>query len=122
MGSHPINLLLRFLLEMTALLVLGIWGWKFGQGPFRFVLGFGFPILTAAIWGIFAVPNDPSRSVKAPIPILGSLRLFIEFLVFALSIWAVYDLEFIKLSWILGIIVLTHYGISFDRIIWLLKN
>lgn len=28
MGSHPLNLTIRFLLEVAALLAPGIWGWQ----------------------------------------------------------------------------------------------
>ena len=32
MSSHPVNLGLRFLLELAALITLGIWGWHMGEG------------------------------------------------------------------------------------------
>jgi len=121
MGTHPINLFVRFLLEMTALIAIGIWGWKFGSEDFRIVLALGLPILTAAIWGIFAVPNDPSRSGKAPVPINGRVRLLLEFVIFMLSIWGLYEMEFVKLSGLFGSIVILHYAVSFDRILWLIK-
>lgn len=38
MGSNPINLAVRFLLEMFALFALGRWGWMQGTGILRFVL------------------------------------------------------------------------------------
>ena len=122
MGSHPINLFVRFLLELAALLVIGIWGWKFGSEDFRIILALGLPILIAAIWGIFAVPNDPSRSGKAPVPVIGSVRLLIELTIFVLTIWALNELEFVKLSWLFGSAVVLHYAISYDRILWLIKH
>ena len=122
MSAHPINLFVRFLLEMAALVVIGIWGWKVGTEDFRIGLAFGLPVLTAAIWGIFAVPNDPSRSGKAPIPVIGSVRLLIEIGIFVLAIWALYELDFVKLGWLFGSIVILHYAVSFDRILWLMKH
>ena len=122
MGSHPINLFVRFLLELAALLVIGIWGWKFGSEDFRIILALGLPILIAAIWGIFAVPNDPSRSGKAPVPVIGSVRLLIELTIFVLTILALNELEFVKLSWLFGSTVVLHYAISYDRILWLIKH
>jgi len=38
MGSHPINLDYRFLLEISALASLGVWGWKYGDGWLQYVL------------------------------------------------------------------------------------
>jgi uncharacterized protein DUF2568 len=122
MGSHPINLAIRFLLELSALLAMGFWGWQQSDGVLRFIIAIGIPIIVGAVWGIFAVPNDPSRSGKAPIVIPGILRLVIELAVFALAIWALYDLKYVRLSWILGIIVTIHYITSYDRIRWLITQ
>ena len=122
MGSHPVNLFVRFLLELAALLVTGIWGWKFGSEDFRIILALGLPMLIAAIWGVFAVPNDPSRSGKAPVPVIGSVRLLIELAIFVLTIWALNELEFVKVSWLFGSTVVLHYAISYDRILWLIKH
>ena len=122
MGSHPINLAIRFLLEIAALLAMGVWGWQQSEGWFRFVLALGIPIILAVIWGIFAVPNDPSRSGAAPIAVPGILRLVIELAIFVFATWALYDLGYTSLSWILGIIVAIHYITSYDRILWLVTQ
>lgn len=122
MGSHPINLAIRFLLELSALLAMGVWGWRQSEGWFRFVLALGIPIIVAVVWGTFAVPNDPSRSGAAPIAVPGILRLAIELAIFVFAIWTLYDLEYTKLSWIMGIIVAIHYITSYDRIMWLIAQ
>ena len=122
MGSHPINLIFRFILEICALISIGIWGWKQVDGLFKLVLSIGIPIIIAFIWGIFAVPNDPSRSGKAPVVVSGILRLIIEFTIFSFAVWSLYNIGFISLSWILGIALLVHYTLSYDRIIWLLNK
>ena len=122
MGSHPINLAIRFLLEMTALIVVGLWGWKQSESWPRFVLAIGIPILLAVIWGTFAVPDDPSRSGAAPIPVPGVLRLIIELGIFAFATWVLYDMGYSKAWWILGVVVVVHYVVSYDRIIWLLAR
>ena len=122
MGSHPINLAIRFLLELSALLAMGVWGWRQGEGWVRFVLAVGIPIIVAVVWGVFAVPNDPSRSGTAPVAVPGILRLAIELAVFVLAIWALYDLGYPGLGWILGIVVAIHYITSYDRILWLIAQ
>ena len=119
MGSHPANLILRFLLELMALGSVGLWGWKQSDNWLRFVLAIGIPMLLAVIWGTFAVPDDPSRSGSAPIVTAGFVRLIIEFGVFGIAIWTLKDMGWFKLSLIMSIIVLVHYIISYDRIIWL---
>ena len=82
----------------------------------------GIPIILAIIWGIFAVPNDPSRSGRAPIITPGVIRLIIEFGFFAFATWSLYDMELKKLSLTLGIIVVLHYIVPYDRIIWLVSQ
>jgi len=122
MGSHPVNLMIRFLLELMALASVGLWGWKSYEGTLQYILGLGLPILMTIVWGTFAVPDDPSRSGKAPIPVSGLIRLIIEFIFFALAVWVLYDLEYTRLSYALGGIVLIHYLVSYDRLKWLLSQ
>jgi membrane protein YdbS with pleckstrin-like domain len=122
MGSHPINLTIRFLLEMSALVAMGMWGWKYSDGWLRYVLAIGIPLVFAIIWGTFAVPNDPSRSAAAPIVTAGIIRLAIELGFFTLATWSLYDMGFDKLSLVFGVIVILHHIISYDRIIWLVSQ
>jgi len=122
MGSNPINLAVRFLLEIVALYAIGIWGWEQTESWHRIILAFGIPLLFAALWGIFAVPGDPNRSGKAVVAIPGILRLVLELVFFTFAVWALFDLGYLSLYWILGLIVVAHYIISYDRILWLFKR
>ena len=122
MGSHPINLGVRFLLELAALMSYGMWGYKFTDGWPRYVLALAIPVVFAALWGIFAVPDDPSRSGAAPVVTPGLIRLLLELLFFACATWALYDMGMHKSGLALGIIVILHYIISYDRILWLLAR
>jgi len=121
-AAHPINLIFRFILELCALTSLGIWGWNQSDGLFKFALSIGIPIIIAAIWGVFAVPNDPSRSGSAPVIVSGIVRLLIELAIFAFAIWSLYNIGSLRLSKILGIAVLLHYFLSYDRINWLITH
>lgn len=122
MGSNPLNLVFRFLLEIAALIALGAWGWGQTDGVMRFALALGIPILAAALWGTFNVPDDPSRSGKAPVPVRGFIRLLLEFAFFAGATWSLYDAGSSQLGQIMGIAVLIHYLLSYDRILWLLRR
>jgi hypothetical protein len=86
------------------------------------VLAVGIPVIAALLWGIFAVPHDPSRSGKAPIAVSGLIRLVLELAFFAFATWAIYAAGAVTLSWILGIAVTIHYVISSDRIRWLIEQ
>lgn len=121
-GSHPHNLAMRFLLELVALVALGRWGWLQSEGPLRFVLALTIPLLAALLWGTLAVPDDPSRSGRVPLPIPGTLRLLLELLFFTLATAALFAIGAATFGWILGTGVLIHYALSYDRIRWLVKQ
>ncbi len=122
MGAHPINLVIRFLLELLTLITIGVWGWRQSDAWLRFVLALGLPIIMAAVWGIFTVPNDPSRSGASPVVTNGYIRLFIEFAFFSLGTWALYNIGYIKYSIVFAVVVIIHYAVSYDRILWLIKQ
>ena len=122
MGSHPVNLMVRFLLELCALAVAGYWGWAVHGGQWRLLLAIGLPLLLAILWGVFAVPDDPSRSGRAPVPVPGVVRLILELAVFAFAAWALYAVGRPVLGLILAAVVVTHYIVSYDRITWLVRK
>jgi len=122
MGSHPLNLTVRFLLEVAALVAIGYWGFSQHSGIWRFVLGIGGPVLGAALWGVFAVPEDPSRSGKAPVAVPGAMRLILELALFAFAAWALYAARSTLLATILAGITIVHYALSYDRVAWLIHQ
>jgi hypothetical protein len=122
MASHPLNLAVRFLLEIAALVALGYWGFGQHTGIWRVVLGIGLPVIAAAAWGILAVPGDRSRSGNALVPVPGWVRLVLELALFVLAAWAMYDAGSPALAWILAGIATIHYAVSYDRIAWLLRQ
>jgi hypothetical protein len=122
MGSNPINLTVRFFLELTALIAMGFWGWNQGEGALRFLLAFGIPVIAVVMWGVFAVPNDPSRSGNAPIATPGILRLALELIFFSFASWTLYSAGTTTASWIFVIVTLVHYILSYDRLYWLIKQ
>jgi hypothetical protein len=122
MASNPINLALRFVLELTALFALGYWGWTQHEGLWRYVWSLGLIIIAAVIWGTFAVPDDPSRSGRAPVPVPGIIRLLIELAFFAAGTWAFFASNQPIWGFVLGALTIIHYALSYDRILWLLKR
>jgi hypothetical protein len=122
MATHPINLAIRFLLELSTLSAIGIWGWKQSDSWPKFILAFGLPIVLMTIWGTFAVPDDPSRSGSAPVVTPGIIRLTIELFFFAAGVWALYDMESTNLSLIMAIVVVVHYAVSYERVQWLFQH
>lgn len=101
---------------------MGYWGWWQSEGLLRFVLAVGIPVIAAVLWGTFAVPDDPSRSGRAPVPVPGTVRLALELATFAFGTWALYNTGNMPLGLILGVIVVVHYLVSYDRLGWLIKQ
>lgn len=122
MATHPVNLAARFLLELAALAALVVWGWTQHEGFWRFAWAIGLPILAAAAWGTFAVPDDPSRSGKAPVAVPGLVRLLLELAIFAAAVWAFLASDWNQAGVALAVLVLLHYATSYDRILWLLRR
>ena len=122
MGSHPLNLAWRFLLELLSLGAMGYWGWTQHGGTTRWLWAIGLPVVAAVLWGIFAVPNDPSRSGQAPIPTPSMIRLLLELAVFATAATLLNLSQRPFLVLILGIMVVLHYALSYDRILWLWRH
>ena len=122
MSSNPLNLALRFVLEIAALFALGYWGWTQHEGLWRFVWSIGLVVLAAVIWGTFAVPGDPSRSGNAPVQVPGAVRFVIEMVLFTAGTWAFIAAGQPIWGAALGILTLIHYVLSYDRVIWLFKR
>lgn len=122
MAYKPLNLTLRFLLEISALVAIGYWGFDQHNDIQRFIIGLGGPLIAAILWGVFAVPGDRSRSGNAPIPIPGTLRLAMELSLFGVASWALYDAGSEGLVLILAGLTVIHYVLSYDRVAWLIRQ
>ena len=70
------NLVLRFLLELSALTATAYWGFATASGLTQWVLGLGAPTLVAVVWGLFV---SPKAKVELPRP----AQFAIELLIFA---------------------------------------
>jgi len=122
MSKHPVNLAIRFVLEVVAIISFGIWGIKLLDSWVSYLLAITLPLIFAMLWGVFAVPNDPSRSGKTVVATHGLIRLILELVLFGVAAWMLFDLDFQKLGWIFSTAILIHYATSYDRIAWLLKQ
>lgn len=122
MGSHPANLVFRFLLEATSLVAIGAWGWHQGHNLFGGILAVAAPLAAAGLWGTFAVPGDPTLEGGAPVVVPGILRLMLEASVFGFAVWGLVESDMVVLAWVYGLLILAHYFLSFDRIKWLMRR
>jgi hypothetical protein len=114
------NLALRFALELAAVIGFGYAGWRLADGALAVVLAIALPLAAATVWGVFAVPGDPSRSGHAPVPVRGAIRLVVELIVLAggAVAWAVAGAPAVAI--VLGVLIVLHLAFSGRRLGWLL--
>ena len=113
MSQNPINLALRFILELCALAAMAYWGTKQAAPPYGWAIA-GLVVLTAAaVWGTFRVPGDPG---KAPVAVNGKIRLLIEFCFFGFASWGLFDAGASQTGWIFLVVTTLHYALSYDRV------
>ena len=120
-GFHPANLAFRFVLEIAALIAIGVGAYNLASGFVAWILGIGLPVVVAVGWGTFNVPGDESRSGEAPVVVRGIVRLVLEILIFTTGVVLLWFVSPVA-AMVLGIGVVIHYLLSIDRIRWLLAN
>ena len=122
MAQHPINLAVRFFLEVLALAFFAHWGWNSFDSPINVIAAVGIPVFAATAWGVFAVPGDPSRSGKTVVKTPGAARLALEAVFFiAAAVASNFSLS-IVMATVFALAVIVHYAASVERIRWLLKQ
>ncbi len=117
-----VNSFLRFLLELAALISFGLWAWSQNTGPKQYLLAIGIPVFVAAIWGIFAVKNDPSRSGKTVVPTPGPIRFLFEILVFGSASVILFLLTYKIQALVFSGFVVLHYTLAYERVRWLFQQ
>jgi hypothetical protein len=120
MANNPINLALRFVLELYALYAMGYWSWHRFDGWMRILLVILVPLIAAFVWGAFRVPSESPRG-HASVPVPGIVRLLIEVCFFGFAIWGWFDVAATLAATVFGITLLIHYALSYDRLSTLLS-
>jgi len=119
MNTNPINLAVRFLLEIAMLLILACWGWHMCSEWPRYLYALLLPAMAAFLWGTFRIPNDPK---PAPVAIPGIMRLLLEWLLFGFAVWILVYAQHKRLAEIMLAVLVIHYLVSYDRTWAMLRN
>lgn len=118
MASNPINLVLRFVLELVALAAYGYWGWTQHQGFGRLVIAIVLPVAVAIIWAVFRFPEGDA---DVPVTVAGPIRLLLEFMIFGVAIWLLSQTNLQPVAAGFAIVVIIHYLVSYDRVLAMLS-
>lgn len=116
MSQHPLNLALRFVLELTALAALAVWGGSVGQGGMGVLLAVLAPALAAFAWAVFRAPGDPPHAAHPRVRVPGPLRLLLEAVLFGLAVGAFASVGATAWAVTLAVVVVVHYVLSYDRV------
>ena len=116
------NLAVRFVLEIVALVAFGYGGWHAGSGFGRYLLAIGLPLLAAVGWGTFRTPNEPHHPTHATRPVPGWVRLLLEALVFGGGAWGFFSTGATTFGWVYTVVVPIQYALSYDRVAWLARH
>lgn len=120
-SQNPLNLAVRFVIEIAALVGLFRLGMDLGSGPLGLVFAAGLVVAGAALWATFAVPGDRSRSGEAPVPVSGLVRILVELLVLGGAALAWFAVGPQAVAFAYTAVVIGHYIVSWDRIGWLMR-
>lgn len=122
MADHPLNLVFRFILELLGLGALGYWGWSLGSGGWEYAGAIALPFFAAVIWAVFRAPGETHGPDRTPVPVSGRLRLLLEVCFFGAGILGLYQCGQLLLVECFSVMLLLHYGLSYDRLRWLLTG
>jgi hypothetical protein len=112
-SKHPINLALRFFLELAGLAAMAYWGWTQHEGILRVLLAVGLPVLAAVLWGVFRVTGYPNKSVvETP----GPVRLLLEFAFFGSAVALLFAAGQTTTATIFAVLLVIHYVTSYDYV------
>ena len=120
-AEHPVNLAVRFMLEVAAAVGIFRLGLQFADGVVAGLLAVGMVAVGVAAWGLCNVPGDASRSGSAPVPVRGPVRLAIEVTVFAIGAAGWFAAGPRWFAWAYLVITLVHHLASVDRMAWLIR-
>jgi hypothetical protein len=113
MAGNPLNLALRFALELVALVGLALLGWTLGGEGWQLLPAIVLPVVAAAAWGTFRIPNDPG---PAPVAVSGPVRLALETAFFGAGVAGFAVAGHGTAAVVLGLVTAGHYLASYDRV------
>ncbi len=114
---------MRFGLEIFGWIGFGTWGWSIGGGGLAGgLLAIVLVAISAAIWGVFRVTNDPPGKLHPPVRVPGWGRLLIELTFFGLAAAGLWLSGYRAASETLMTAFALLYVITWDRQRWLVRQ
>ena len=106
-----INLALAFLLEVTAFIIIGYWGFLQGSTIYmQYLLATALTIFAIILWGIFAAPRSRHKLNDVP-------RFLFKLFIFELAAFLFYKTGYLSFAILFGSIALFNLILAqiFDK-------
>jgi len=120
------QLVLRFVLELAALVAWGLAGWELTGdalgGWLRWLVALVLVSAAAGAWGTFRVEGDSGGENDAPVRVPGTVRLVLELVVLLGGAVAVTWTGETVFGVLLAVLVLLHYATTMPRVTWLVAQ
>ncbi|MCW5696770.1 MAG: YrdB family protein [Bauldia sp.] len=114
------NYVLRFGLEVAALVAAAVWGFTLDASTLvRILAGVGVPVALGALWAVFRIPNDGGRPV---IEVAPRIRLLVEAVVLGVATALLFASG--RQTWgiVFAALIVIHYAIGWRRTAALVVN
>ncbi|MGF1626378.1 MAG: YrdB family protein [Alphaproteobacteria bacterium] len=123
LAYHPVNLGLRFVLEIWTVAAFGVLPWERLEAWWKWPLVVLCPLLVMLVWGAFAVPGDRTRSGR-PVPVAtdGRIRLALELGLLTAGAAATWATGREAVAGLFAALIVVHYAVSYDRVRWLVRQ
>lgn len=122
MRIQAYHFVIRFLLETVAFIAPAFYVASVTSAYLSIVLPLLTTLALAATWGVFAVPNDPSRSGKTVVKTPGWIRLILELAIFGFGGWCIMQLGYEYAAYGFWGVVVVHNLMFWERNRWLLRQ
>lgn len=123
MSQNPLNLALRFALELVAVAGWIVLGTTLAERAGGVVLAASLAGAAMLLWGVFRTP-DPAGHFDKPaavVPVPGWVRLLIEALVLGGGVAGLFAGGYRAFGLVVIALLVAHYALSYDRLVWLLR-
>ncbi len=111
----PVNAAVRFGCELLAIYGIAAGAWVWTQSVVAVV---ALPVVSAVVWGVFRVPDDPG---PPPVAVPGVVRLAIEVAVFASGALGLSAAHGSAAGIAFAAIVAVHYATTLRRLRYVLS-
>jgi hypothetical protein len=101
---------------------LGYWGYHLASGPVRLALAVFMPAMCGVLWLTCGVPQDPLSDSRPIVPVSGTVRLLLEVVILGVAAFGIWTAGSRAGSETLLTAAGLCYGVTWERLVWLVRD